>query len=62
MLDIGDEKKPLVRPVWGCWLNVPAGEISTVKPYNPFVEKDECIWITDIRIIGEIDWKDIVIS
>lgn len=59
ILDIGTEEKPLIKPVFGCWLNVFTREISTVKPIDLFAEKNSCVWISDYRIIGDVDWKDI---
>lgn len=61
LLDIGEEEKPIVSVAWGCWLNVDSREISTVKPYDAFVESDKyVVWVEDYRIFGEICWKDIV--
>lgn len=59
MLDIGEEKNPLVKPVYGCWLNVYTREISTAKT-NAFSYEDACVWVEDYRII-DIDWKDIAV-
>lgn len=61
MLDIGLEQKPVIKPLWGCWLNIYTREISTKKPYDFFIDEDCCIWIDDYRVLGEIDWKDIAV-
>ena len=59
MLDIGTQEKPVIKPVFGCWLNIYTREISTVKPIDLFKEENCCIWISDYHIIGDIDWKNI---
>lgn len=62
MLGIGKEENPLIKPVFGCWLNVYTREISTVKPVDFFTEVECCVRIPDYRTIGGIDWKDIAVE
>lgn len=61
MLDIGTQEKPLIQPVWGCWLNLESRVLSAVMPIDWFSDKDDCcVWVEDYRIFGDIDWKDLV--
>lgn len=57
-----ESHKPIVKELYDVWLNLESGEVSVIKPYNPFTDDDFCIKLDDYRNINEnIQWFDLTI-
>lgn len=55
--------KPIVNEIFSVWLNIDTMELSIIKPYDAFSEKDNCVLLEDYRnISSRISWLDLRID
>lgn len=53
--------KPAVSECFQVWLNLDTMELSAVKPYDAFIENDNCVLLEDYRKVETaINWRDLV--
>ena len=64
LLTIGwHDGKPAVSECFEAWLNIATMELSAVKPYDAFIDADNCVLLEDYRKVSPaINWRDLVIE
>lgn len=64
LLAIGWHKgKPAITESFEAWLNLDTMELSAVKPYDAFIDADNCVLLEDYRKVNNaINWRDLVIE